>query len=63
MQVERIAECTGSILHALGAICNTVDLHLAIMGLEKTNNLFVFFLSSLLRQVLLYIIKFNEYPI
>ena len=43
--------------------CNTFDLHYAIVGLEKTNIFFVFLLSGLFRQVLLYTIKFNEYPI
>ena len=56
MQVESIAECS------LGAFCNTFDLHYAIIGLDKTNN-FLSFLSGLLRQGLLYTIKFNEYPI
>ena len=56
MQVESIAECS------LGALCNTFDLHYAIIGLDKTNN-FCFLLSGLLRQVLLYTIKFNGYPI
>ena len=36
MQVESIAEC-------LGAFCNTFDLHLAIIGLEKQ---FSFFLRA-----------------
>ena len=35
-----------------GAFCNTFDLHYAMS-----------FLSGLLRQVLLYTIKFNRYPI
>ena len=39
MQVESIAECS------LGAICNTFDLHYAIIGLEKTNFFFVFFVE------------------
>ena len=54
---QSIAECS------LGAFCNTFDLHLGIFCLEKTNNFMSFFLSGLLRQVLLYTIKFNEYPI
>ena len=44
MKVESIAECS------LGAFCNTLDLHQAIIGLEKL----VFFLSGRLKQVLLY---------
>ena len=56
MQVESIEECS------LGAFCNTFDLHYAIIGLDKTNN-FCLLLSGLLRQVLLYTIKFNGYPI
>ena len=36
MQVESIAECS------LGAICNTFDLHYAIIGLDKTNNFLSF---------------------
>ena len=44
------------------AFCNTFDLHYAIIGLEKTNNFYIF-VSGLLRQVLLYTIKFNGYPI
>ena len=31
MQVESFAECS------LGAFCNTLDLHYAIIGLDKTN--------------------------
>ena len=54
---QSIAECS------LGAFCNTFDLHLGIIGLVKTNNCMSLFLSGLLRQVLLYTIKFNEYPI
>ena len=46
MKVESIAECS------LGAFCNTFDLHLAIISLEK--QLLVFFLSGRLRHVLLY---------
>ena len=53
MQVESIAECSR------GAFCNTFDLHYAIIGLEKTNNFFVFLLSGLLRQVLQLTIKFQ----
>ena len=56
MQVESIAECS------MGAFCNTFDLHYAIIGLDKTNK-FCLLLSGLLRQVLLYTIKFNGYPI
>ena len=56
MQAESIAECS------LGAFCNTFDLHYAIICLDKTNN-FCLLLSGLLRQVLLYTIKFNGYPI
>ena len=55
MQVESIAECS------LGAFCNTFDLHYAIIGLDKTNNL-LFFVEWPL-QVLLYTIKFNGNPI
>ena len=43
MKVESIAEWS------LGAFCNTVDLHLAVIGLE--NQFLVFFLSGCLRQV------------
>ena len=46
MKVKSIAECS------TGAFCNTYDLHLAIIGTEK--QFLVFFLSGLLRQVLLY---------
>ena len=53
---ELIAECSQE------AFCNTFDLHYAIINLEKTNNFFIL-LSGLLRQVLLYTIKFNGYPI
>ena len=58
MQVKSIAECSQ------GAFCNTFDLHYAIIGLENTSN-FLFFLSGLLRQVLLFTntIKLNGYPI
>ena len=56
MQVKSIAECS------LGAFCNTSNLHYAIIGLEK-QTIFCIFLSCLLRQVLLYTIKFNGYPI
>ena len=57
MKVESIAE--GS----LGAFCNTLDLHFGLIGLEKNKHFLFFFLSGLLRQVLLYTIKFNGYPI
>ena len=43
MKVERIAKCS------LGAFCNTFDLHIAIIGLEKH----FFSLTGRLRQVLL----------
>ena len=43
MKVKSIAECS------IGAFCNTFDLHLAIIGLEK--QYLVFFLSGRLRQV------------
>ena len=59
MKVESIAECS------LGAFCNTFDLHYAMIGLEKQTkekHIIFRFLSGLLRQVLLYTIKFNEYP-
>ena len=49
MKVESIAECS------LGAFCNTFDLHYVVIG--------HLFWSGLLRQVLLYTIKFNGYPI
>ena len=55
MQVKSIAECS------LGAFCDSFDLHYAIIGLEKTKQSLSF--SGLLRQVLLYTIKFNGYPI
>ena len=55
MNVKSIEECSQE------AFCNTFDLHYVIIGLEKTQ--FFVFLSGLLRQVLLYIIKFNGYPI
>ena len=45
-----------------GAFCNTFDLHNAIIRLEKTTTFFSY-LSGLLRQALLYTIKFNGYPI
>ena len=48
MKVDSIAESS------LGAFCNTFDLHYAIIG--------QLFWSGLLRQVLLYTIKFNGYP-
>ena len=41
MQVESIAECSR------GAFCNTSDLHYAIIGLEKQNNVLSFFESPL----------------
>ena len=47
MKVDSIAESS------LGAFCNTFDLHLEIIGLEKQS--LVFFLIGCLRQVLLYI--------
>ena len=50
MKVKSIAECS------LGAFCNTFDLHLAIIGLEK--QYLVFVLSGRLRQVLLYVSRF-----
>ena len=56
MQVDSIAECS------LGVFCNTFDLLYAIIGLEKTNS-FCLYLSGLLRQGILYTIKFNGYPI
>ena len=66
MQFQSIAECS------LGAFCNTFDLHYVIIGLDKKvfsfviNGLdktsFCLLLSGLLRQVLLYTIKFNGYP-
>ena len=56
MKIESIAECSP------GAFCNTFVLHYAIIGLgKKKKNLS--FLSGLLRQVLLYTIKFKGYPI
>ena len=55
MQVESFAECSL-------AFCNTFDLHYDIIGLDETN-IFCLLLSGLLRQVLLYTIKFNGYPI
>ena len=36
MQVESIAECS------LGALCNTFDLHYAIISRDKTNNFMSF---------------------
>ena len=48
MHVKSIAECS------LEAFCNTFDLHYAIIGLEKTNNFLSFFLSGLVRHVLMY---------
>ena len=36
MQVESIAECS------VGAFCNTFHLHVAIIGLDKTNNFLSF---------------------
>ena len=56
MKVKSIAE------YSQWAFCNTFDLHYAIISLEKTNN-FLHFLSGLLRQDLLYTIKFDGYPI
>ena len=56
------AKCRLKVLKSLGAFCNTFDVHYAIIGLEKANN-FCVLLSGLLRQVLLYTIKFNWYPI
>ena len=51
MKVESIAECS------VGAFCNALDLHYAIIGLDNNNN----FLSFFLGQVLLYTIRFNGY--
>ena len=40
MQVKSIAECAGERIAecSLGAFCNTLDQHYAIIGLDKTNN-------------------------
>ena len=53
----KVLNTNGSLMKAesIAAFCNTFDLHSSIIGLE--NQFLVFFLSSHLRQVLLYTIS------